>query len=192
GGFSLVSLRKLLAKTKTRNTGADAVTNSTFPVALVLDSTPGNDGLKSVLMDVAHSNPLLYLISMPLFALAHGIYYLLYNSIARNPPIFTELRSTLNNPNLLPTITDGKDGLEEIPRLYIYSVADRNTLPHNVEAHIKAAQEKGFNVAIEKYLDSVHVSHARKDPERYWRAVHDLWVRAVRLAERSQGPRTSL
>lgn len=59
----------------------------------------------------------------------------------------------------------------EIRRAYIYSPADLLTNYRDVEAHAAEAEAKGFSVALEKYENSAHVAHLRKDESRYWDIV---------------------
>lgn len=59
----------------------------------------------------------------------------------------------------------------EIRRAYIYSPADLLTDYRDVEAHAAEAETKGFSVALEKYENSAHVAHLRKDESRYWDIV---------------------
>ena len=59
----------------------------------------------------------------------------------------------------------------EVRRVYIYSPADELTDWKDVEAHAAEAKSKGCSVALEKYERSAHVSHMRKDENRYWEIV---------------------
>ncbi|PSN69961.1 hypothetical protein BS50DRAFT_301432 [Corynespora cassiicola Philippines] len=55
----------------------------------------------------------------------------------------------------------------EIRRVYIYSASDAITEYKDVEAHAVEAKTRGFSVSMEKYEGSAHVSHVRKDADRY-------------------------
>lgn len=59
----------------------------------------------------------------------------------------------------------------ELRRVYIYSPTDALTDYKDVEAHAADAKTKGFTVSLEKYKDSAHVAHLRKDESRYWDIV---------------------
>jgi hypothetical protein len=63
----------------------------------------------------------------------------------------------------------------EVRRCYIYGENDIAVSPRHIEKHAREAGEKGFNVRLEKFEGSGHVSHARNDPERYWNIVKDAW-----------------
>ena len=82
---------------------------------------------------------------------------------------------------------DGWEGIlsedfvpKEAVRGYVYSIRDEIVLEEEVQRHIALARQRGLDVEVERYADSVHVGHAKKDPERYWGFVRRLW-------ERSQG-----
>ncbi|KAH9951563.1 hypothetical protein B0H21DRAFT_818012 [Amylocystis lapponica] len=165
GGFQLMTLRKVLAKLPP----PDAPT--TAPTALILDSVPGDGGLTSTIDAIGPKGLLGYLM-FPAICAAYGV-FVAANALGGHPPIFDELRSTLNEPVLLPSISG-----PETPRLYLYSSADKTVHARWVEVHIAEAQAKGFDVAVEKFT-SPHVAHARSDPERYWGAVKSVWEKAV-------------
>ncbi|THH07859.1 hypothetical protein EW146_g9181 [Bondarzewia mesenterica] len=176
GGFQLVILRKILAK----STASDNADTSAAPTALILDSTPGDNGLASAISSMAPKNRALRLLAISIISLLYAVFSVI-NNVAGNPPIFKELRDILNSPNLLPSITNSKDP-KATPRLYIYSESDRMTVAPKVAAHIEDAVSKGFDVTVEKFTNSAHVAHARSDPERYWGAVHRLWIKAASSA----------
>lgn len=67
------------------------------------------------------------------------------------------------------------------PRLYLYSDTDLVIPSKAVEEHIAEAKQEGFDVQAELFHGSAHVSHARKDPERYWGAIRSVWDKAVKL-----------
>lgn len=157
-----------------------------IPTALVLDSTPGANGLESALAGMTPSNPLLYLLAAPPVALLYGLFHLI-NALGGNYPVFDELRYTLNNkPDLLPPFTSSVPGTDSdaalektTPRLYIYSKTDKATLARHVDRHVEEAVGMGFDTEVVKLQKSPHVTHARTDPERYWAAVKRLWTKTV-------------
>ncbi|KAJ7453959.1 hypothetical protein B0H11DRAFT_2069874 [Mycena galericulata] len=84
------------------------------------------------------------------------------------------VREGLNNPRLLPWMD------ATMPRLYVYSDADEQSLVSDVEEHIEAAKKKGLSVREEHFSGSQHVRHLKTDPDRYWGAVRCVWGDAVR------------
>lgn len=173
GGWQLMTLRKMLLKDPILSNCDDC------RVALVMDSTPGDNGLESAILANASPNFLLRLITIPLVALAYSVFYLI-NTISGNRPLFEELRDTFLQRNILPIRINGGQEVDfNIPRLYIYSKTDRITLAKNVERHVKQASSLGLDVKADIYEKSPHVAHARTDPERYWNAIREIWHRAV-------------
>ena len=51
----------------------------------------------------------------------------------------------------------------EVQRVYIYSSTDVITEYKDIEAHVAESKAKGFSVTLEKFKDSAHVLHSRKD-----------------------------
>ncbi|KAI5928105.1 hypothetical protein F4810DRAFT_178461 [Camillea tinctor] len=70
-----------------------------------------------------------------------------------------------NDPNLV----------KQTNRSYIYGKADAMVDWRHVEAHSRAAMQKGFVVRAELFDQSPHVSHMRYDGGRYWKIVTDTW-----------------
>lgn len=169
-----MTLRKVLAKLPATPNGSSV---KATPVALILDSVPGDDGLSSSISSMALANPILHLLSIAPIAFIYAIYSAV-NSLGGHPPIFDELRSTLNAPILLPSVQDSRSPAA-VPRLYIYSDSDKIIAASKVVAHLEVAVSKGYDVTVEKFQNTAHVSHARSDPDRYWSAVNRLWVKAV-------------
>ncbi|KAI1763345.1 hypothetical protein GGR53DRAFT_497719 [Hypoxylon sp. FL1150] len=66
---------------------------------------------------------------------------------------------------------NGTGNAAEVRRAYIYSPSDALIDYKAVEAHAAEAKSKGFSVALERYEDSAHVAHLRKDEIRYWEVV---------------------
>ncbi|EIN09237.1 hypothetical protein PUNSTDRAFT_134400 [Punctularia strigosozonata HHB-11173 SS5] len=176
GGFQFMTLRKILAN---MNVGSEPSVRVQVPTALVMDSTPGHSGLASSVASWAPKNPVLRLLSIPPISMIYGIFYAI-NSLTGNPPIFDELRSSLNTVNLLPTVTDCQEPSAS-PRLYIFSDKDHVVPAYSVVNHMNEAKARGLHVDHERYERSSHVSHLRVDPERYWAAVSRLWSKAMEL-----------
>ncbi|KAF8882586.1 hypothetical protein BD779DRAFT_922836 [Infundibulicybe gibba] len=171
GGFQLMTLRKLLLK------DPSSVTSSQNPIALVCDSTPGDNALESAILSNAPNNPLIRLLVVPVIVLAYGVLYAV-DFLAGNRPLFEELRSTYLEADILPSIGNPID-VKAAPRLYIYSKKDKMTLSKHVESHIKQATLLGLDVTVEVFSNTPHVAHARQDPDRYWGAVRNVWLRAL-------------
>lgn len=171
GGFQLMTLRKLLLK------DPSPATRVQNPIALVYDSTPGDNGLEAAIFSNAPRNPLFRLLVVPVIALVYGVLYAV-NFFDGNRPLFEELRSTYLEANILPSISNSTN-VKAAPRLYVYSKKDNMTLSKYVESHIKEANLLGLDVTIERFENSSHVAHARQDPDRYWGAVRKVWSRAL-------------
>ena len=74
------------------------------------------------------------------------------------------------------THNDRAKNKEEVRRLYVYSEEDKLVGWEGVEAHAKQAVERGFEVRMEKFVGTGHVSHARGETEgRYWGLVGGIW-----------------
>lgn len=166
-----MTLRKLLSKTL-----SGPVNHSQIPVAITLDSTPGDNGPESAILSNAPDNPFVRLLIVPLIVLTYGVVHTI-NFLSGNRPLFEDLRSTYQQKDLLPSISNST-AVREMPRLYIYSKKDKITLSKYVESHIKQATSLGLDVTVEVFEDTPHVAHARQDPDRYWGAVKRVWWRA--------------
>lgn len=64
-----------------------------------------------------------------------------------------------------------------VPRLYLYSLADKMVDWKEIEAHARMAEENGASGKIElvRFERSEHVAHVREDAGRYWRSVQRAW-----------------
>lgn len=134
------------------------------------------------MLDVATpSQPVLKVLTTPA---ASAVYFLIYsiNALSGNPPMFPELRETLHAANTL-ALPSSSPTPNCAPRLYVYSASDKIVRFDLVEAHIEEAKERGLDVTVERFETSAHVSHARKDPERYWAAVERVWFKAVAASQ---------
>ena len=171
-----MTLRKLLSKVP-----SSQVNPSQNPVAVIYDSTPGDNGLESAILSSAPNNPLIRLLVVPLIALTYGAIYT-FNFFAGNRPLFEELRSAYLQTDILPSIGH-PTAVCTAPRLYIYSKKDKMTLSKHVESHIKEATLLGLDVTVEVFQDTPHVMYARQDPDRYWGAVRNVWLRALQQVQ---------
>ncbi|QRV91682.1 indole-diterpene biosynthesis protein PaxU [Ceratobasidium sp. AG-Ba] len=101
------------------------------------------------------------------------------NMIDRRPDMFTTLRAEMSDERLIP---------QRVPQLYIYGDIDLLTPAWSVEKYLSTKKEvldrEGVEadqiVTVEKYEASPHVSHAKKDPKRYWTAVVKVWEASCR------------
>jgi hypothetical protein len=148
-----------------------------IPVALILDSTPGDDLIASTF---ALLNFLPIAIQMFAVLLTLGLHVLArFNGfLAWKAAFLNDTREALKSPDLLPPITSGRPALT-MPRLYIYSLTDNLVHAGDVEVHAKEARELGFSVQEMILSKSPHVAHARTDPTRYWDEVNRLWAKAL-------------
>lgn len=175
GGFQLMTLRRMLL------TVPGPADPSQKPVAVVYDSTPGDNGLESTILSNAPNNPLFRLIVVPLIVLTYGVVYTI-KVLSGNRPLLDELRWAYLQTDMLPSLSKPA-ATDAVPRLYIYSKKDRMTFSKHVESHIKEAKLLGLDVTIETFQDTSHVAHARQDPDRYWGAVRKVWLRATQRVQ---------
>jgi hypothetical protein len=170
-----MTLRKLLSKLQPSDSILDQA-----PTALILDSVPDDKGLKSSLRAVSPKNVALRLLVFPFFVCLYIAFYT-HNRLTGRPPLFIELRTAPLLPDILPSIVPGA-----APRLYVYSQSDPLASASRIEQHITTAAQVGLDVAVEEFQGTGHAAHMHSDPERYWNAVHGLWMGAVaRLGETS-------
>ncbi|EIM84218.1 uncharacterized protein STEHIDRAFT_61492, partial [Stereum hirsutum FP-91666 SS1] len=175
GGFQFMTLRKLLSKLEASRTGASSSIKA--PTAMILDSVPGDKGLRSAIASSTPSNPLFRVLSIPPVVILYALFYVM-NACGGNPAFYPDLRASLNSPVLLPSVTITADS-KDIPRLYVYSHKDKMSLASDIARHVADAESKGFDVSVEIYGKTAHVSHARSDPDRYWGAIRDIWSKAL-------------
>ncbi|KAJ4327711.1 hypothetical protein N0V84_001818 [Fusarium piperis] len=137
--------------------------------ATVLDSTPGQYEYRAIVSAVMFGVPqgrwLQRLASLPLAHLLSSVMWVWIRVIGGRDwvPIWGD---GANDPSR--TV--------ETSRSYVYSRADP-LVPHfTVEAHGRAARDRGYSVLHQvDFGDSAHVAHARTDPERYWKIVRETW-----------------
>ncbi|KAI0343173.1 hypothetical protein BDW22DRAFT_1242162 [Trametopsis cervina] len=193
GGFQLMTLSKLLAKRKNCH-------ESRYPVALLLDSAPESSSFRCCIaaLTAGIRNPLLKLVATPAFALLYSGFHLSYGPTG----VIPELRQRLKSPNLIPfqpNFTPDQDGrsfepaaalarddIEWIPRLYMCSKTDQVSRISAILSHVEECRKAGFDVRTEIFDDTPHVSHAIREPRRYWDAVQQLWIDARRRSEQAR------
>jgi len=167
GAFQLFELSRMLKS-------SDLPSGRPSAAVLIFDSVPGKMDLStslSAFLAPVRSTLARIVITIPLTI----IYCVLFTimSITRKRPLFDEMRDELNRAQVLPW-TNAKT-----PRLYIYSDTDELVRHDAVAEHITQAKVLGLNVRAEYFKGSQHVAHARKDQDRYWAAVKQVWADAT-------------
>ncbi|QRW05753.1 hypothetical protein RhiLY_04752 [Ceratobasidium sp. AG-Ba] len=158
--------------------------------ALIYDSVPSEATLSTFLnfFTTGIPSPTLRTIAKPLLLPAYTGMLAYKHTIDRRPDIFTTLRAEMSDERLMP---------QRAPQLYIYGDIDLLTPAESVERYIAGKKEaldrEGVEadkiVTVEKYEASPHVSHAKRDPQRYWTAVIELWEASYRDSGRILRPR---
>jgi len=59
-------------------------------------------------------------------------------------------------------------------RCYIYSQGDQSIRWKDVERHAEEARKQGWTTRMERFHDSRHVQHMRRDPARYWAVIMEF------------------
>ncbi|KAJ3572738.1 hypothetical protein NP233_g2892 [Leucocoprinus birnbaumii] len=176
GGFQLMTLRKMLSKAHS------PTTSSQNPVAVVYDSTPGDNGLESAISSNAPSNPLTRLIIVPLIALTYGVLFT-FNFLAGNRPLFDEYREACLQTDILPSLSKPAPA-NAVPRLYIYSKKDKMTPFKHVESHLKEANLLGLDVTTEVFQDTPSRRTCSPGPGTDTGApVRKVWLRALQQVQ---------
>ncbi|KAL2680395.1 hypothetical protein Neosp_007993 [[Neocosmospora] mangrovei] len=137
--------------------------------ATVLDSTPGRYEyqfiVSAVMFGVPRGRSLQRLVSLPLAHLLSSVMWIWMRILGGRDwvPIWGDR-------------ANDRSRTVETCRSYAYSRTDP-LVPHLVvEAHAKDARDKGYSILHQvDFGDSAHVSHARTDPERYWKIVKETW-----------------
>ncbi|KAH7915584.1 hypothetical protein BJ138DRAFT_1169779 [Hygrophoropsis aurantiaca] len=142
--------------------------------AIVLDSCPSGATFNSIrrAFTAAVPSPAVRYLAIVFSYGLHLFHSLFWVLSGKQIDRLEVLKRDLFNPHVLPWM-DSKT-----PRLYIYSRGDAVIPWTQVEEHVNASKENGLNVHSELFQDSQHVAHMRANPERYWRAVIDVWERA--------------
>jgi len=148
-----------------------ALAGSAPPIdALILDSGPAiGDYARGVaaIMALAPTSPV---VRYPVLFLLNVLLRLLWvrDTVLRRKTVVRRTYFELNEPGLLPN---------GIPRLYLYSKADKMVDWREVEAHARNAEESGASGKAElvRFERSEHVAHIREDAGKYWNAVRVCW-----------------
>lgn len=135
------------------------------PHITIFDSSPGLFGIPQAVAFVSSSiSPLQQLIAAP-FLYAFAVFWTAMMALGIFPNSLAEWYQSHNNH---------PGNAAEVRRVYIYSTNDALTADEDVEAHAAEAKGKGFSAALEKYENSAHVAHLRKDEGRYWDIVRKV------------------
>lgn len=63
----------------------------------------------------------------------------------------------------------------QVRKLYLYSVADRMVNSEDVQSHIKAARELGYQVGSVLFKHAQHCALMIEDEPKYWAAIERFW-----------------
>ncbi|RBR14464.1 uncharacterized protein FIESC28_07700 [Fusarium coffeatum] len=73
---------------------------------------------------------------------------------------------------------DDKWMSKDSTRLFMYGKKDFLIPAEHIEEHIADGLRCGYKTESQTF-ESGHVDHMRKDPERYWRAIDEVWQRTI-------------
>ena len=136
--------------------------------AIILDSCPGTATYQRTVQALTLSmpkSPLTKYLGLPIL---HFVLCLLYLAlfVTRAEDTITRIRNQLNDHRLFSP---------DVPRLYIYSKADKLVPYQDVKSHADDAKIKGYRATSEVlFEDSAHCAHAMVHREEYWQAVAGL------------------
>ncbi|KAI9764745.1 MAG: hypothetical protein M1835_007520, partial [Candelina submexicana] len=136
--------------------------------AMVLDSGPGLSRIKQGVAAMTVGLPKMWILRMVGILFTYiSLTLLVMLARIRGTDVISRSRDSLNDMELI----DGN-----MSRCYIYSLADPMVAWQDVVSHAEEAEEKGWRVVTEKYIDSGHAAHLRQDEDRYWGVVKSLWA----------------
>jgi pimeloyl-ACP methyl ester carboxylesterase len=136
--------------------------------AIIFDSCPGTATHQRAVQALTASmprSPLTRYLGPPIL---HVVLCLLYLAlfITGAEDGITRIRNQLNDRKLFNP---------EVPRLYIYSKADKLVPYQDVESHVDDAKTKGYRATGAVLFEtSAHCAHAMAHKEQYWEAVGEL------------------
>lgn len=142
-----------------RATGKPLPTN-----ALLIDSAPGQPSLTQTHKALSYSFPKFFFFRIIASVLVSiGLRLMrLFSALMRQKNPVSSLRQALNDAKLIP---------QNSKRCYLYSQTDELIAWQDVEDHAAEAKKMGWEVSMEKFVNSPHVMHMKTDPERYWKIV---------------------
>ena len=133
------------------------------PRQVIFDSCPGIPTLRSNIMSftmITRWRVVKVMIAVVVL-MTLGIYKALALCLGlRDLP--TRMREQLNSELFMD---------RSVPRLYLYSIADKLIDYRSVEAHMADAAARGYDVESKRWDDSEHVSHMRVHPVEYWETI---------------------
>ena len=136
--------------------------------AIVFDSCPGTATYQRTVHAITLAMPKFPLMTYLGLPILHIVLCLIFLAlfVTRAEDVITRLRRQLNDHKLFSP---------DVPRLYIYSKADRLVPYQDVKRHVEDARIKGYRASSEVlFEDSAHCAHAMAHKERYWAAVAEL------------------
>lgn len=144
----------------------------------MLDSLPGKGNFENAkrAFEPSFKHPIAYFYIYTLLVALFTVAWIRGHLIDGVPLFFANMEEDLNSEHLLGWMS------KRTPRLYLYSENDELIAVESVQEHAQEAAAKGFDVKLEKFAESKHVSHARIYPQRYWAEIKALWERAVKFA----------
>ncbi|GAB7325159.1 hypothetical protein MBLNU13_g09239t1 [Cladosporium sp. NU13] len=136
--------------------------------AIIFDSCPGTATYQRTIQSLTLSmpkSPLTKYLGPPIL---HAVLCLLYLSlfVTGAEDVITRIRMQLNDRKIFGP---------KVPRLYIYSKADKLVPYQDVKSHVDDAKIKGYRATSEVLFEtSAHCAHAMAHKEQYWQAVGEL------------------
>ncbi|KAG6811478.1 hypothetical protein H0H92_007250 [Tricholoma furcatifolium] len=165
GGCSQLTCLSRLIKARYPNWDAQPST-----CALVLDSCPGMGDVNYTKRAVGSLLPnSSFRPIFDIFVTSIFFYYALLKQLFGTLNPLEALKCDLNQPDILPWTQ------KCTPRLYLSSKIDEIVPFYEIERHARDGKDAGFDVRMEVFDDTPHVSHARLQPQRYWTAVQETW-----------------
>ena len=133
------------------------------PRWVIFDSSPGIPTLRSNIMSFTMITRWRILKAMValLVLMTLGIYKVL-NLCLRLRDLPTRMREQLNSELFIN---------RSVPRMYLYSIADKLIDYRSVEAHMADAAARGYAVESKRWDGSAHVNHMRDHPVEYWETI---------------------
>ena len=163
GSYKLVELAKAYRRAH----------GSVLPVqAIAFDSAPGRAEFGSAGRAMAAGLPkpwYLYYLGRAVIFL-YLVLLTTYTEVTRGEILITRMWRALNDTSLITT---------KARRLYIFSEADQMVNAEDIVIHGRSAQKQGYDVELQEFPGSKHVTHMMMDSARYWSLVSKLWGEAV-------------
>lgn len=133
---------------------------------VVLDCCPGTADLESATRAITFSlptHPLIRRVGSWIIWLAL-ISYMMFHEVLQMENSINRMRRQLNEAAMFPL---------NIPRLYLYSKADRLVGWRDVHTHIEDAMQLGYlHVREISFDEAPHCALLQENPERYWKSVN--------------------